>query len=67
MTTEELKAELAREADRRDALDADRDKSRTRIDELVETLRQDPHDVGVAELARIAKVSPQAIYKTLGR
>lgn len=65
MTTEELKADLKREVDRRDALDADRDVSRKRIDALIRDLRG--RDVGVAELADLAGMSKQAIHKALNR
>lgn len=65
MTTEELKANLKREVDRRDALDADRDESRKRIDALIQELRG--RDVGTSELAELAGMSPQAIYKALER
>lgn len=66
-TTEDLKAQLTREVDRRDAMDAEAAARRERIGELIAELRGDPHNVGVAELARLAKVSPQAIYKALDR
>ena len=65
MTTEELKADLKREVDRRDALDDDRDVSRKRIDTLIRDLRG--RDVGVAELADLAGMSKQAIHKALNR
>lgn len=65
MTTEELKADLKREVDRRDALDDDRDVSRKRIDALIRDLRG--RDVGVAELADLAGMSKQAIHKALNR
>lgn len=67
MTTEELKNELKREAERRDALDADRDAVRQKIDGLLEQLREPPHDVGVGELADLAGMSRQAVHKALGR
>lgn len=67
MTTEELKDELCREAQRRTALDTERDESRQKIDGLIATLRQSPHDVSVRELAHLADMSPQAVHKALGR
>ena len=65
MTTDELEQQLKREADRRDALDGDRDAVRKRIDELIRDLRG--RGVGVAELADLAGMSKQAIHKALNR
>lgn len=67
MTTDELEQQLKREAERRDALDADRDAVRQKIDGLLEQLREPPHDVGVGELADLAGMSRQAVHKALGR
>lgn len=65
MTTTELEQQLKREADRRDALDGDRDEVRKRIDGLIRDLRE--RGVGVAELADLAGMSKQAIHKALNR
>lgn len=66
-TTDDLKRKLADAAARRVAAEADRASAQEDVDQLLRVLRDGPHCVGVAELAELAQVSRQAVYKAFDR